>query len=216
MRSFRGKFFLRLPLDVVLSCCDGVKIKTNKCFYASFDQILGCVFKSDNIVPDVIILPEFTSQEVHSKLLNHFSDFDSITINSQCSLSSPEEDHDEERSDSSPHIDSNFIGKTFECPSGDQLFKKRAFLSKCCFYCGAQFETPKKLARHYYNVHPKVTDTFKCEVCLERFPYKHVLTKHVERKHRNLLFPCLSCNKSFTLKFNLLRHVRKFHPLSEK
>ena len=201
MWSLLGNKFL----DVELTCCDGVKIKTNKCFYESFDNDLRCVFKGD-VVPEVIILPEFTSEEVHLNLLNNFSNLDSTSTSSQYLVSSQEEEHEEDRWNASI--------STLEDPKEESV-KNKTCLSKVCHHCGAQFENSKKLSRHYYNVHPKVIDAYQCDVCLKRFPYKHVLTKHVQRKHKNSLFPCLSCNKEFTLKFNLLRHLRKFHTVSD-
>ena len=88
--------------------------------------------------------------------------------------------------------------------------------SLVCSDCGKLFSSSKQIKNHKYNVHPKIKDKYECEQCLQKFPYAHVLDKHKVRNHSGERFVCSNCNKSFTLRSNLLKHVKIFHGKSWK
>ena len=196
----------KLFLDIEIQCCDGF-VETNKCFLMFTGPPLNCVLsdcKEDQIK---ICMPEFTCLEVFH-LTRGLSKF---VLNVSENLIMP--DFIPGEGEKELILTTKFVAekKVPKVTKSKIKSVSSRSTSKCCSFCGLQFESSLKLAKHSYKVHPKSEPTFECKLCLEKFHYKHILNQHELRKHSNLSFSCDSCNKSFSLKSNLLKHRRKFH-----
>ncbi|KAL4111572.1 hypothetical protein PRIC1_003250 [Phytophthora ramorum] len=81
--------------------------------------------------------------------------------------------------------------------------------------CTKRYSKQEHLARHLETVHVRdptqsleERKPFKCELCVARFTYKHALTRHMKRSHRNVNVPfeCTECLMAFKKKSELLAH----------
>lgn len=201
----------KIYLDTEIQCCDGL-VQTNKCFLLFSEPTLNFIlndWKEDQIK---IFMPEFTCLEVF-----HLTRELSFILKSLSTLPKSEsiikEDFFPGEKGEELVLTSKFVVEKEmpnESSSKIKCVSSRS-KSKCCSYCGLQFESSAKLAKHSYNVHPKSELRFECQLCFKKFHYKYLLDKHDLRKHSNLSFSCDICQKTFSLKCNLLKHHRKFH-----
>ncbi|RLN74841.1 hypothetical protein BBJ28_00018492 [Nothophytophthora sp. Chile5] len=81
--------------------------------------------------------------------------------------------------------------------------------------CAKSYSKREHLTRHVVAVHERGSThaieerkPFKCELCQARFTYKHGLTRHANRSHRNLNTPfeCAACLLAFKKKSDLQAH----------
>ena len=221
-------------LNITIVCSDGT-LQTNKCFSEFFRGQLSIIkdIISDTCESEMIYLPDFNSEEVNF-LLSDFSTFsekkvdffeESPALNEIIDSPGQFEYSDQAKLSLSHALTDKALECTTHRPSPAFKFKKNienckdtteinvSFKHKLhiCYNCGASFHDSKNLAYHRYLVHPKNEDSLQCEVCLKKFPYKHVLNKHFRRQHSGSQFFCSICNNSFTRKTSLSRHTKKFH-----
>ena len=83
-----------------------------------------------------------------------------------------------------------------------------------CKFCDKRFATLKSLRNHIKLVHEKCNKSFLCRKCHKKFNRKsslknHWMTHKVEETKNH--FQCKLCDISFTFKYNLNKHNRKFH-----
>ena len=83
--------------------------------------------------------------------------------------------------------------------------------SMCCEECGIAYKTIKQLKKHQYDKHKP--GTHKCTQCEREFTHKFELTKHMI-KHMPKTFFCNSCDKAFKRKQELVVHYNTFHESS--
>ena len=215
-------------LDTTIICCDGY-IKTNKCFLVFSDPIVGCI--CGVLSPyhqEVILMMEYTTSEVFCITKNFCKTYTA----SQNLKIWPYDENQEVASDiaksnynregeetiqnlkfSSGSVGESFVEKT-EKSKSDRSNTQGRSESKVCTDCGKIFTSSKQMRNHKYNVHPEIKDKYECEHCLQKFPYVHVLNKHKIRRHSGERFVCSNCNKSFTIRSNLLKHIKIFHEKS--
>lgn len=51
---------------------------------------------------------------------------------------------------------------------------------------------------------------FKCEICQQTFREQKILNSHTTQVHEQTIL-CSYCNKSFSQRHGLRRHIRQFH-----
>ena len=218
-------------LNITIVCSDGT-LQTNKCFSEFFRGQLSIIkdIISDTCESEIIYMPDFNSEEINF----HLNDFSTLGKEDTFSEDSPElgeiinapgpYEYSDQAKLSLSHAITDKECNTHR-PSAASESKKNienckdkkernvSFKHKLhiCYNCGASFHDSKNLAIHRYDVHPRNRNSFECEVCLKKFPYKHVLNKHFQRQHSGSKFFCSICNNSFTRKTSLLRHTKKFH-----
>lgn len=210
--------------DTTIICCDGY-VKTNKCFLVFSDPIVACILGVlSPYRQEVILMKEYTTSEV---FLNTKT-FSKIYTASQNLGLRPCDERKEAASDiersyynpEEPIRNFKFsYGSVSECLEVENIDISKIVKSniqgrsesKICSDCGKIFSSSKQMRNHKYNVHPSVKDKYECEKCLQKFPYVHLLNKHKIRSHSRERFVCSNCNKSFTLRSNLLKHIKIFH-----
>lgn len=80
------------------------------------------------------------------------------------------------------------------------------------------FSKPANLKRHQLT-HSGIVDLFKCSMCEKGFTRPDVRDKHLLSVHGLVkeqvakAFPCVhgSCDRTFTEKRNMMKHIREFH-----
>ena len=112
-----------------------------------------------------------------------------------------------------------------------------------CDICGRNYQSPKKLKCHYYNVHMNKAHEYICKICLKTFMRASDLKIHSiihsedklfccvicdakfkrskdlkfhQKKHEGVKFNCMQCNTEFGQKKELLRHQREQHSAEYK
>lgn len=85
---------------------------------------------------------------------------------------------------------------------------------RCTFKnCGRAFNFPAHLEAHAIQAHPGFRP-FACEECPKRFPSANGLTRHAREVHlRPQAYSC-SCNKSYSKRCHLKRHLLRVHGMS--
>ena len=56
-----------------------------------------------------------------------------------------------------------------------------------------------------------VNSNYECESCQKRFTRKDVLTRHIQSKHDGVKFACNQCNYQATWQQTLARHIKEKH-----
>ncbi|KUF80504.1 Transcription factor IIIA [Phytophthora nicotianae] len=129
-----------------------------------------------------------------------------------------DDDHFEESNAHSVHLNCAECGEQFllstELVAHSQSTRHRPF---ACQHqgCDKYYSKREHLTRHVETVHIRGSTQsleerkpYKCELCQARFTYKHGLTRHIKRSHRNvnLPFECSECLKGFKKKSELQAH----------
>lgn len=80
-----------------------------------------------------------------------------------------------------------------------------------CVICGARFPYKSLLSTHVQSVHEK-KKPYKCASCTKMFAKKHDLTTHQNAVHKlQRPYKCDTCGLAFSKRFNLGRHQAKIH-----
>ena len=85
-------------------------------------------------------------------------------------------------------------------------------MSYLCEECGELFSTAWTLERHVKRTHKL---TFKCDLCKFETEDKQASIIH-RKQHAQEYFQCKQCNKTFTFRKNLSRHVKEQHDDSNR
>ena len=108
----------------------------------------------------------------------------------------------------------------FVCMECGKIFSKRKYLQKHekvhnpsffnCTYCIKTFSTKYNLGEHIKNFHEQCPKFKSCKICKAIFKRQSDLTRH-EKAHTEINYVCEYCDKPFSFKCNLLRHVKSLH-----
>ena len=80
-----------------------------------------------------------------------------------------------------------------------------------CEHCDASYPVRKSLLNHKRLKHGDAK-LFACQHCIYATTNKVHLEQHVRSQHDKVKEICEICDKEFSDKSNLNKHVRKFHP----
>jgi len=88
-----------------------------------------------------------------------------------------------------------------------------------CKYCSKGYSSKKALSIHIKTVHSETAKRFQCRICHKRFGRKSELQKHWDSHREDVRtdsFRCTHCEEigaftNFTFKYNLNKHIRKYH-----
>ena len=119
-------------------------------------------------------------------------------------------------------------GEDFRCVQCDKTFSNRGYLNRhlwhsrehsesrnvrcsgekpiVCHRCNKTFPSSRSLYHHRRNAHD---GGYKCPTCGERFLISKLLTWHLQSHHKNTIFQCVSCDKCFKQRGDLVVHARK-------
>ncbi|CAG0915917.1 unnamed protein product [Notodromas monacha] len=84
-----------------------------------------------------------------------------------------------------------------------------------CGSCKAKFKRKVRLEEHVKFVHLKVKP-FECSQCRRQFFSEYLLKKHLMYHESIAAYKCPICERTFTLKCSLMRHVQLRHPSQEE
>ena len=79
-----------------------------------------------------------------------------------------------------------------------------------CMWCGARFARKGGLMVHVEVSHLNIKK-YKCDICGLDVVSRAVLTNHMRSHTGEKPFRCPDCNRAFSLKGNLRRHVKTVH-----
>ena len=65
------------------------------------------------------------------------------------------------------------------------------------------------LARHRADCHPDLNPQFECDKCEKKFVSKTAQKQHKSRSHKDTVFVCHKCGSKFSMKHNMLAHLKK-------
>ena len=126
----------------------------------------------------------------------------------------------ESRSGLKYHVKSVHEGKKpFKCVICDSFFQSKALLKRHvshvhekntfkCNICGVMTEWKHNLSKHMISVHEEKKG-FKCPDCDAKFSLKETLNQQISSHYYP--FECDLCNKTFSRKFSLKKHVNSTH-----
>jgi uncharacterized Zn-finger protein len=87
-----------------------------------------------------------------------------------------------------------------------------------CSICKRKFLHKANVTRHHQLIHvdPKDRPSYDCIICSKKFVQKESLTRHSLTHDRRIIFKCTlnQCNRSYSSRDNLNRHVRTCHELN--
>lgn len=117
--------------------------------------------------------------------------------------------------------------KQFECDQCGAKFGLKADLGRhryrihesrsfSCEACGKSFAEESQLKLHVRITHEKDAHPWECKECHIHFGRKSSLTRHELTVHRHTRFVCRVCQKSYSQKFDAIRHERRAHGLNDK
>lgn len=125
------------------------------------------------------------------------------------------------------HLKYHFTQRNLQCNKCGQTFFTRFELKEHlrshtnfyhfeCKTCGKKFQRQTNYRIHLKNHVKKAAGiVFKCEICGIELSRKDSLQNH-QKIHQNIRdFPCMFCEKKFTLKGHLMRHVLAMHITSK-
>ncbi|CDF39023.1 unnamed protein product [Chondrus crispus] len=130
------------------------------------------------------------------------------------------------RSNKSRHVQTVHDGlKQFECDLCGQKFAHKADLGRhryrihvsrafSCEKCGKSFAEQDQLHHHVRVTHEEDARPWECKQCQIRFGRKSSLTRHRQTVHQKTRFTCRVCSKTYSQKFDAVRHERKAHGVS--
>lgn len=115
--------------------------------------------------------------------------------------------------------------KQFECELCGQKFGLKADLGRhryrihesrafSCSKCGKSFAEDEQLELHIRVTHEEDSRPWECKQCRIRFGRKSSLTRHEQTVHQRTRFTCRVCSKTYSQKFDAIRHERKAHGLN--
>lgn len=116
--------------------------------------------------------------------------------------------------------------KQFECDLCGTRFGLKADLGRhrfrihesrsfSCTRCRKSFAERSQLELHVRVTHEEDSRPWECKQCGMRFGRKSSLTRH-ELIHLQKRFTCRKCKKSYSQKFDAVRHERRVHGSAEK
>lgn len=79
--------------------------------------------------------------------------------------------------------------------------------------CGREFDFPAHLESHAVQVHPGFRP-FACHECPKSFPSANGLTRHAREVHQRPQAYSCSCNRSYSKRCHLKRHLLRVHGMS--
>jgi hypothetical protein len=82
-----------------------------------------------------------------------------------------------------------------------------------CVPCCMAFETEAEYGFHQRHQHVPDAQPWACHCCLQRFGRKSSLSRHILSRHQQKRFDCRVCPKSYSQKFDCVKHERKVHNL---
>ncbi|XP_037032514.1 zinc finger protein 2-like [Bradysia coprophila] len=78
-----------------------------------------------------------------------------------------------------------------------------------CELCETILGRPNRLKPHMRALH-NPNNPYKCTICLQTFREQKILNSHTTQVHEQTIL-CEYCNKSFSKRHGLRRHIRQFH-----
>ena len=195
MVTYKESIWLRISsegrqyMDTKIICLDG-ELYSNRCFIhrsSEFNLDLG---SSDNNYEEcVIIMSEFTCQEVNKmyafvKYIPHDN-----------------------------NINNNVHENTQSNCSNVDFTKSYMDQKRFCELCGKMFSNIKAFYNHRFQVHSKTSKDFLCPQCSKTFAHKYLLMQHVSRVHCEANYKCDHCTKCYKTLFTLHRHIKQMHPI---
>lgn len=95
------------------------------------------------------------------------------------------------------------------------IHEKRAF---CCRTCGKSYSEQEELDFHNRVAHEKDSRPFECAQCGMRFGRRSSRRRHEQTVHTDKRFNCNLCDKSYSQRFDMIKHGRRAHGIghSEK
>ena len=116
------------------------------------------------------------------------------------------------------------FGKRSDLKDHMRIRHLRDIQSEKCQYCCKQFASERLLTKHVKIAHSGIGRSYLCRICHKRFDRKSVLQQHLDSHkagEQRGIFQCNSCKeagirKTFTLKYNLNKHIRKYHKKDRK
>lgn len=88
------------------------------------------------------------------------------------------------------------------------IHEKRAY---CCRACGRSYAEQEELDFHYRVTHEKDMRPFECGQCGMRFGRRSSRRRHEQTVHTQRRFCCTVCDKSYSQRFDAIKHGRKAH-----
>ena len=117
-----------------------------------------------------------------------------------------------------------FVPKNiFQCDVCDYKAKKKSALTDHllsmhggqmykCDLCEKEFKWKTYVNAHKKSVHFKDDQPkFSCDLCPFESTEKKKLTRHKQSKHEGVKYPCSMCDKQFSFKVSLNKHVKTVH-----
>lgn len=89
-----------------------------------------------------------------------------------------------------------------------RIHESRAF---SCTKCSKSFAEESQLVMHVRVTHEENTKPWECATCHIRFGRKSSLTRHEQTVHQQTRFACSICKKTYSQRFDAIRHARKVH-----
>lgn len=115
--------------------------------------------------------------------------------------------------------------KRFECVVCAKVFKEQRTLRRhyklhkrnfVCRFCGVKMSSAGSLMRH--NLLHTGEKPFQCELCKRRFSRKDALKAHLvahkndtSKQRLSRPYKCKQCSASYTMRYNLIRHMKQCH-----
>lgn len=88
------------------------------------------------------------------------------------------------------------------------IHEKRAF---CCRTCGRSFAAQDELDFHCRVAHEKDLRPYECAQCGMKFGRRSSRRRHEQTVHTQKRFDCSVCDKSYSQRFDAIKHGRKAH-----
>ncbi|XP_068619156.1 zinc finger protein draculin-like isoform X2 [Battus philenor] len=76
-----------------------------------------------------------------------------------------------------------------------------------CKECNKKFRFEQSYKTHLQNEHSKAPNSIPCELCSVTCPDKETLMVHIDKCHERDMFVCPHCNKEFTRRTHVMRHM---------
>ena len=119
----------------------------------------------------------------------------------------------------------NKLHEEMKCDECGKMFKKGNFARHCkvhkdsnsvlvCQICAKTFSRMDNMHAHVNRCHEEnlELELYKCDTCEKTFSQKRYLKLHMDIHTGAPRKQCKYCDKDFSARSNLLRHVKKCHP----